>query len=101
MMPGESAITAADVLAAVQALSSDLSGVSDKVEDLNDIVDGLSNAVGGIGADSVDYSAAIQQIAELLALMDVLLIVLIVAVFLACGLVAGGQLAGWMRADGR
>ena len=102
----------------LDALSSDLSqkidtsttGVFDKLDvlsnDLSQKLDGVNNgldnvraAVDSVDANSVDYSTTLEQVGQLLAVTDILLVILCVMVFLACGLFCGYQVTKWMRAD--
>lgn len=104
----------------IDTLSSDLSqkfdasttGVSDKIDTLssdlslkldgvNNGIDNLRAAFDSVDANSVDYSTTLEQVGQLLAVTDILLVILCVMVFLACGLFCGYQVTKWMRADAR
>lgn len=116
----ETEVTNSDLFQKLDVLSSDLSqkldtsftGVSDKLDTLssdlsqkldgvNDGLDSLRDAVASANADSVDYSATLEQVGQLLAVTDILLVILCVMVFLACGLFCGYQVTKWMRSDAR
>ena len=95
-----------------QKLDTSSSGVSDKLDtlssDLSQKLDGVNNgldsvrdAVASVDANSVDYSTTLEQVGQLLAVTDILLVILCVMVFLACGLFCGYQVTKWMRADAR
>lgn len=113
-------VTNSELFQELDAVSSDLSqkldtsysGVSDKLDtlssDLSQKLDGVNDGLGSVrdavasaNADSVDYSATLEQVGQLLAVTDILLIILCVMVFLACGLFCGYQVTKWMRADAR
>lgn len=97
-MPSESA-TVDEVLQAVQSLSATAEGFEDKLVDLDDKLSGLSDVVSGLDVTGVDYTTAIQQIIKMLAITDLMLIVLVVFMFLGCGLFFGYQVTRWMKAD--
>lgn len=66
--------------------------VSQRLDGVNDGLGGVRDALAAADAADVDYSTTLQQIGQLMAVTDILLIVLCVMVFLACGLVIGFQI---------
>ena len=82
----------------LDALSSELSL---KLDGVNNGLDNVRAAVDSVDANSVDYSTTLEQVGQLLAVTDILLVILCVMVFLACGLFCGYQVTKWMRADAR
>lgn len=66
--------------------------VSQRLDGVNDGLGGVRDALAAADASDVDYSTTLQQIGQLMAVTDILLIVLCVMVFLACGLVIGFQI---------
>lgn len=64
---------------------------------MNDKLDAVSNAVDSANGSNVDYSDALNQISQLLALQDLLLLVIAVMIFVGCGMFFGYMVVRWWR----
>lgn len=98
-----------DLSQKLDTLSTDVSQKTDTLtSDLSQKLDGVTNGLDGVrdvvlnaNADSVDYTATLERVGQLMAVTDILLIILCVAVFLALGLFCGFQVTRWMKLDAR
>lgn len=86
-----------DVIGAVNALGDQLGG---QINGLDDKVNSVLAAMPEQEADtsSVDYTALLENIQQLAAYADVLLVVLSVFVVLLCGMVMGLAFTRWLKA---
>lgn len=82
-----------------EAVLSAIEGVTDRVEVMDGRLNNIADTLSAASATDIDYSGHLEQIAQLLALADVLLLIVGVVLFLIAGLVFGNALTRWLRSN--
>ena len=81
----------------IQDMSNAVQGIQADMAALDGKVDNLSDAVRSADVADIDYSESLNQIAQLIALQDLMMLLVVVMLFVLSGLILGSIVTRWWR----